>query len=229
MHSNKYTLLYALGLTVAVAVTLALASTGLAPRQEANVARARQIAILESVMDVDPETAEADYDAYITARVFDVEGNERADVDASDLDIVREARKPPEERLFPVYEFSFENRRNFIVPLRGAGLWGPIGAYLALDRDLDTIVGVSFDHEKETPGLGAEITTPAFEARFVGKKIFDDQGQFVSVRIVKAGQGDGGAHVVDGLTGATMTMNGVTNMFRDDLALYQTIFEESDL
>lgn len=229
MHSNRYTLLYALGLTVAVAVALALASTGLAPRQEANAARARQIAILESVMEVSPETVEADYAAYISGRVFDLDGSERPDVDPSDLDIVREARKPAAERLFPVYEFSFQSRRHFIVPLRGAGLWGPISAYLALDSDLDTIVGVSFDHEKETPGLGAEITTPGFEGRFVGKKIFDEQGQFVSVRIVKAGQGDGGPHVVDGLTGATMTMNGVTKMFRDDLALYQAILEESDL
>lgn len=225
MHSNRYTLFYALGLTVAVAVTLALAATVLAPRQQANAARARQIAILESVMDVDPETVEADYDAYIIARVFEVNGNERPDIDASDLDIVREARKPPEDRLFPVYEFSFENRRRFIVPLRGAGLWGPLSAYLAIEGDLDTIVGVSFDHEKETPGLGAEITTPGFEDRFVGKRLFDEDGTFVSVRIVKAGQGESGPHAVDGLTGATMTMNGVTNMFRDDLALYTAILE----
>jgi Na+-transporting NADH:ubiquinone oxidoreductase subunit C len=229
VHSNRYTLLYALSLTVAVAVTLALASTGLAPRQEANAERARQVAILESVMDVDPETVETDFDAYITARVFDVDGNERSDVDASDLDIVREARKPPEERLFPVYEFSFENRRHFIVPLRGAGLWGPISAYLALDSDLNTIVGVSFDHEKETPGLGAEITTPDFESRFVGKTMLDESGNFTSIRIVKSGQSDSGPHAVDGLTGATMTMNGVTNMLRDDLGLYRTVFEGADL
>lgn len=226
MHSNRYTIVYAVGLTVAVAVSLALAATGLGPRQEANAAHARRIAILETVMAVDPLRVEEDYQAYITERVFDYEGNEADGVAAFDLDIVREARKTPEDRLYPVYQFERNGTIRFIVPMRGAGLWGPISAYLALDNDLATISGVSFDHEKETPGLGAEITTPAFENQFEGKRVVDEAGAFRPVEVVKAGRGGDGPHAVDGLTGATMTMNGVTAMFAEELALYQQVFEE---
>jgi Na+-transporting NADH:ubiquinone oxidoreductase subunit C len=226
VHSNRYTLLYALGLTVAVAVALALVATGLASRQEANAAFARRIAILETVMDVDAGTVEADYARYIRERVFDFQGNELSEVAAFDLEIAREARKPAGDRLYPLYEFERDGSSRVIVPLRGAGLWGPISAYLALEADLSTIAGVSFDHEKETPGLGAEINTAAFEGRFTGKRLFDGDGAFTSVRVVKAGLSESSPHEVDGLTGATMTMNGVTDMLEEELALYREIFRE---
>jgi len=226
VHSNRYTVLYAVGMTVAVAVVLSLAATGLRARQDANAARARRAAILGTVMEVDPAALEQDYAAYITERVFDYAGNEVREVSAFDLDIVREARKAPADRLYPVYQFEGLGRTHYVVPLQGGGLWGPISAYLALESDLDTIYGVNFDHEKETPGLGAEIATPVFERRFEGKRLFDDDGAFASVRVVKGGGNGENPHTVDALTGATITMNGVTEMFAEELALYQQIFEE---
>lgn len=229
MHSNRYTVLYALGVTMAVAVSLAIAATSLAPRQDANAARARRIAILETVMSVDPDRVGEDYRTYITEHVYDFSGNELGDVTAFDLDLAREARKTPADRMFPVYEFEREGRTNFILPLQGAGLWGPIRAYLALESDLNTISGISFDHEKETPGLGAEITTTEFEDRFTGKRIFDERGSLAPVVVVKPPLADDDPHAVDGLTGATMTMNGVTDMFREELTLYQGIFQELSL
>jgi Na+-transporting NADH:ubiquinone oxidoreductase subunit C len=227
VHSNKYTVFYAVMMTVAVAVVLSLAASGLRTMQDANVARARRASILETVIDVNPETLEQDYNAYITERVFDYQGNAVDGVDAFDLDVAREARKAPEERLFPAYQFERQGQIRFIVPVQGAGLWGPISAYLALDSDFSTITGVRFDHEKETPGLGAEISTPSFESRFEGKQLYEG-GEFVSIRVVKAGADASGAHAVDGLTGATMTMNGVSAMLEDELMLYQSIFEELD-
>lgn len=226
MHSNKYTIVYAVGLTIAVAISLSLATAGLRPRQEANLARAQREAILSTVMTVDPATLEQDYMAYITEHVFDSEGVEQPDVAAFDLNVVRESRKNPSERLFPVYVFERQGQSRYIVPLQGAGLWGPISAYLALSSDLNTISGVSFDHVSETPGLGAEITTPDFENRFQGKTLFADSGDFESVRVVKNAVDQTDPHTVDGLTGATMTMNGVTQMFAEELALYARIFEE---
>jgi Na+-transporting NADH:ubiquinone oxidoreductase subunit C len=213
-------------MTVGVAVVLSLAATSLRARQEANAAQARRAAILGTVAEVDPVTLEEDYAAYITERVFDHEGNEMRGVSAFELDIVREARKVPADRLYPVYEFEGLGRANYVVPLQGGGLWGPISAYLALESDLNTIYGVRFDHEKETPGLGAEIATPAFENRFDGKRLFDGSGEFTSVRVVKGGGSGESPHTVDALTGATMTTNGVTEMFAEELALYQQIFEE---
>lgn len=226
MHSNKYTVFYALGITVVVAVSLSIVSAGLRSMQEANIARARRSAILETVMTVNPETLEQDYTAYITERVFDFEGNETTTVAASDIEVAREARKASAERLYPVFVYERSGNVRYIVPLQGAGLWGPISAYLALDGDLNTITGVSFDHASETPGLGAEITTTDFESRFHGKRLFRGSGEFASVRVVKSGATESDPHTVDGLTGATMTMNGVTEMFENEIALYREIFQE---
>jgi len=226
VHSNKYTVAYAVGITVAVAVMLSLAATGLRARQDANVAEARRSTILSTVMEVDPETLEADYQATITERVFDSTGTEVPGVDAFDLDILRESRKAPDQRRYPVYTFNRNGQTRFILPLHGAGLWGPISAYLAVESDLTTIYGVRFEHEKETPGLGAEITTDAFESQFEGKQLMAPNGALEGIRVVKGGASGDDEHAVDGLTGATMTMNGVTAMFRNELALYQDIFEE---
>ncbi len=223
MHSNRYTVFFAVGITVTVAVVLSFAAAGLGPRQEANARRAQRAAILETVMDVNPETLEADYAAYITERVFDA-GGAPIDIAAIDVNLAREVRKAPDDRAFPVYVFERQGTVSYIVPIRGAGLWGPISAYVALASDLNTITGVSFDHEKETPGLGAEINTPAFEERFEGKSLYDG-AEFASVRVLKGGT-ESNPHAVDGLTGATMTMNGVTDMFAEELSLYLPIFEE---
>ena len=229
MHSNKYTVFYAAGLTAVVAVVLSLASTGLRPLRDANAARAQRSAILATVMEVDPGTVEQDYDAYVTERVFDANGNEASGVAVSGLDVFRESRKAPGERLYPVYVFERQGRINYIVPLHGAGLWGPISVYLALEADLNTIYGVVFNHEKETPGLGAEIATPGFQNRFKEKKLFASSGEFQSVRVVRGAGSSGDPHAVDGMTGATMTTNGVTRMFEEELALYQRIFQELGL
>ena len=73
----------------------------------------------------------------------------------------------------------------YILPLYGAGLWGPIWGYVSLDEDKNTIYGTVFDHQGETPGLGAEITTPHFQTQFQGKLIFDND-RLVSILVKKA-------------------------------------------
>lgn len=227
MYSNKYTVFFAVGVTVAVAVTLALAASGLRGLQDANIARAQRIAILQTVMTVDTETLDRDYEAFITETVLDYQGNTLAEVAAFDLNVLRESRKSPEDRLFPVYVYDRQGQTNYIVPIQGAGLWGPISAYLALNGDLNTIDGVIFSHEKETPGLGAEITTAQFQDQFIGKQLFAGSGEFESILVLKGSGNDTGGqpHEVDGLTGATMTTRGVTDMFREELSLYHTVFE----
>ena len=231
MYSNRYTLAYATGVTVTVAVVLALASSSLRGLQAANARRAQQIAILQTVMDdVNPETLEADYAAYVDERVLDYAGREVDGVAPVDVDVRAEFRKAPEERLFPVFVYERDGGARFIVPIEGNGLWGGINAFLALDADLDTIAGIVFDHETETPGLGAEIATAEFQDRFRGKRLFADGGEFASVEVLKGSGNDvaGDPHRVDGLTGATMTTRGVTDMFRDELSLYNNVFEGMD-
>lgn len=228
MHSNNYTLAYAAGITVLVGATLAVAVTGLKPRQEQNALLANRRAILQTVMQVDRQTLERDYQSYVTERVFNADGNEIEDVAAADLSIKEEARKPGAEQRLPLYIFRGGDGVRYVIPMQGAGLWGPIGAYLAMKEDLATISGVAFSHEKETPGLGAEIDTPEFEDRYKDKKIYGDDGTLEPVVVLRGAGNDTERrpHAVDGLTGATMTLNGVTQMFRQELTRYAKVFDK---
>lgn len=223
-HSNSYTLRYAIFFTMAVAIVLAVLASGLRPMQERNIAQAKRAAILQSVMEVNRETLESDYNAYISEFVYAVDGSEKEGEVAFDIDIRKQVKLSDAERSFPVFVFNRDGVTRYIIPLEGKGLWGPISAYLALDSDLNTVSGVVFEHEKETPGLGAEISTPMFEDRYQGKELFEDGGNFVSVRALKgSGNTITSDHQVDGLTGATMTLNGVNAMMTDELALYENI------
>ena len=68
--------------------------------------------------------------------------------------------------------------KTFIIPLYGAGLWGPIWGNIAVKENFSTVVGVTFGHKGETPGLGAEIDTKIFQAQFVDKEVFKDIDDF---------------------------------------------------
>ena len=104
--------------------------------------------------------------------------------------------------------------------MRGVGLWGPIWGNIAFESDFNTIAGATFDHKGETPGLGAEINTSWFEDEFKGKTIFDEQGKFVSVNVVKGGAGENAPHAVDAISGGTITSNGVKDMLLTGLDNY---------
>jgi len=105
--------------------------------------------------------------------------------------------------------------------LRGAGLWGPIWGFVALNEDLNTIFGANFDHQGETPGLGAEISTPVFEEQFTGKSIFDASGKLVSIIVAKSSESAPEEHKVDAISGGTITSKGLEQMLLDDLTSYQ--------
>jgi Na+-transporting NADH:ubiquinone oxidoreductase subunit C len=99
---------------------------------------------------------------------------------------------------------------------------------MALEGDRNTVYGASFDHKSETPGLGAEINTEAFQNQFKGKKILDETGNFVSVKVVKGGADEADVHGVDAISGGTVTSNGVTEMLQRTLASYMPYFKQKD-
>lgn len=102
--------------------------------------------------------------------------------------------------------------QQIIVPVRGKGLWSTMYAYVALDGDLTTIRGVSFYQHGETPGLGGEIENQRWQDGWKGKKVYDESGE-VGLQIVKGGSADGSqVYQIDGLSGATLTTNGVENL-----------------
>ena len=120
----------------------------------------------------------------------------------------------------PVFVANIEGETKFVLKLHGAGLWGGIGGYLALDADKNTIFGVNFNHESETPGLGAEIVTEKFRHQFNGKHIKNAEGEVVSVAVLKSGKLAEGQEQVDAISGATITSTGVSDMLLSNLGEY---------
>lgn len=220
--SNIYTLLYASGMVILVAFILAFASESLRPQQAKNEAVDKMRQILASIHITSTNAnAEELYKQYITdAYIVDASGN-RVDGNAFDTELADELRKPAEQRYYPVYEASIDSEVKYILSLRGAGLWGALWGFISLDADKNTIYGAGFGHEGETPGLGAEIDRPEFSQHFVGKKIFNESGNFVSIAIVKPGKMTQGQDYVDGISGGTITSQGVENMIKSSLGAYE--------
>jgi Na+-transporting NADH:ubiquinone oxidoreductase subunit C len=230
-NTNNYTIIFMAVLTVIMALLLALAATGLKPRQDFNVAFANKQDILGSVGMEDRDRVLDVYESQVEELVIDHEGNliekddEGQPIVASMIDHRREVRKPLEQQKLPIYKYTSDDDEVFyIVPVRGSGLWNEIWGFIALEEDLNTIAGASFGHAAETPGLGAVITDDWFQDQFIGKKIRDDDGEFVSIYVRKGGARDSD-HEVDGLTGATVTADGVTDMLKKDLKKYLPFFD----
>lgn len=243
MHSTSYVVKFILIVSTVVALVLASMATLLKPIHDRNEAIANKRSILFAVNDfletpvrqmTDDEVLEL-FDSKIEQIVVDINGNILSveDVQASGypggmaehVNLGRERRKPESERIFPVFKFQADDQVLVVVSVRGNGLWDEIWANVALKPDLNTIAGVAFGHRAETPGLGAEINDdPGFARQFQGKRLFDDDGNFQSVTVVK-GRARDEYHEVDGVTGATVTNDGVTEMFNRGLKYYFDYFE----
>jgi len=143
---------------------------------------------------------------------------------ADDIDMAKEKKKAEAERNYPLYVYSQDGNKYYILSVRGAGLWDAIWGNIALKSDFNTIVGVAFDHAGETPGLGAEIKDNAnFPAQFKGKEIYGANGKYLSVTVRKGGAKDE-RHEVDGISGATVTADGVTKMLYEGIKYYEPYF-----
>ena len=128
----------------------------------------------------------------------------------------------------PVYVCKVDNETKYLVPMTGRGLWGGLWGYMAINADLQTVYGAYFSHESETAGLGALIAEEKFQDQFKGKHLFaTDDAQNVALTVVKNGKVEPGKEntQVDGITGATLTSNGVANMVHDGLQQYLGYFQ----
>lgn len=221
-NSNTYTFLYAAIMVILVAAVLASVSMALKPAQKKNVEIEKKQNILASVnIESTAETAEAIYAEKIADEYVVTVKGEQVEGDAFTTDLKKERAKDAEDMLLPVFEVKTDEGMKYVLPLYGAGLWGPIWGYVSLSADMNTIYGANFDHEGETPGLGAEISTSMFEEPFKGKKIFDESGKLVSILVAKVGQVAPEEHKVDGISGGTITSKGLENMLKDDFASYE--------
>jgi Na+-transporting NADH:ubiquinone oxidoreductase subunit C len=225
--SNKYIVLFSTVMVVIVALFLAFAATSLKPFQERNIEIEKKQNILASLnIRVPRAQAEELYARYITGSfVVNTKGEMIPGIDAFAVDMKKELAKPISERMLPVYIATLDDStKASVVPLRGKGLWGPIWGYIAFKEDMNTIVGSMFDHQGETPGLGAEISQPFFQNQFIGKKIFDPNGKFTSIKVMKGGATPGSSYEVDAISGGTITSKGLEAMVDTCLSAYKVYF-----
>ncbi len=227
-QSNTYTIIYSAILVLVVGVVLSVVYQALRPMQKENIANdtKRQILASARITPENGETISELYSQHITSSYIVNSKGEKVDssVDAFDVNVALEVKKPDSERLLPVFECSTDNGLKYIIPVYGAGLWGPIWGYVAFDNNGDTIYGAYFAHQGETPGLGAEIEKPAFSNQFDGKNIFSSGGEFLSVAVVKTGKEPQDRAWVHAISGGTITSQGVQSMLYDSLLPYSAFF-----
>ena len=224
MSNYIKSILFAAVLSLVCGSLLTLASTGLKEYQFKNIELDKHKNILKSVGLLDDEdaplqkTVEKLYSENIRQIWIEVEGN-----------IVPEQRKGKND--LPVYLFSQQGKiQAYIIPIHSRGLWGKISGYMAIKNDGATISGFTVYSHQETPGLGGEIEKKWFQNNFKGKKILDDQNNFVSIAIVKGSVKERipesrRKNFVDGISGASMTGKFLSAGLKQTLSEYEPFSE----
>jgi len=232
-ESNTYTFIFAFVVCMVCSFCIAFVSEGLREKKEINVLLDIKKNILKAVdlkVPLGPKTSKnAILDIYkqkIAELVIDNQGN-----------VIKD--KTPDEILegeeaYPLYLYKEKGEViAYSFPIVGKGLWSTIYGYLALEADGIFIRGITFYKHGETPGLGAEIEKQWFQDNFKGKSIWDVQtGKLVPPILLKGKVADliqdetRRKYYVDGITGATMTSKGVTQMLDKWLTIYEPFFEK---
>jgi Na+-transporting NADH:ubiquinone oxidoreductase subunit C len=231
MYSNRYIIIYSTILVIVVATLLTLVSIGLKPKQDYNRKVEKMQNVLASVhIETTPKNAQEYFNKYIIEQfVIDYKNVKQENFLAFEVNVEKESKLPAEKRKLPVFVHKTDDGQiKYIIPMYGKGLWGPIWGYISLNEDKNTIYGAFFDHKGETPGLGAEISTIEFQNQFKNKKLFDEKGNFVSVKTVKGGAIDVDAHAVDAISGGTITCNGLNKMMVDELKPYEMFLKSKN-
>ena len=221
-NSNAYTVIYTTLVVVVVAAVLAFTAMKLKPSQEAN-AKAETLRQMMSAAGVMPteelyaaknaEILELYADNIQEAYTIGLDGEKNGTLSVSKDKIELVDKLKPQnaaikaggEVTLPVYIFKSGIA---VIPIYGAGLWGPVWGYIGINADCHTIAGAFFDHESETPGLGAKIKDEAwFREKFIGKTV--EWGEKPAFRLEKNAEASGASNAVDAITGATMTSKGL--------------------
>lgn len=232
-NSNSYIIIYSAVMVVIVAFLLAFIFQALKPMQDANVAldKKKQILAALNIRDLDNVAAAARYSEVVVAdRII-----------AADGSIISEGRNGGENAGFrlnsadykagklALYICKVDGQTKYVIPVYGMGLWGPIWGYIAVNDDKNTIYGAYFNHDSETAGLGAEIKdNKSWQDKFKGKTIFGDKdnSDYIAIAVKKPSDIKNPASEVDGVTGATLTSDGVSMMLQECMSKYKVFFYE---
>jgi Na+-transporting NADH:ubiquinone oxidoreductase subunit C len=234
-HSNKYIFIYSTILVVVVAAVLSFTAYTLKPTQKKNVEIEKKQNILKSIgITSTPADAEALYESYIKESLVINTNGEITEGDAFNMNMKEVYNTPRQTRKLPLYKAVKSDSTFLIIPLRGKGLWGPIWGYIAfLENKNDAVAynkvyGAIFDHQSETPGLGAEINKDWFQDPFKNKAIFDASGKFVSIEVVKGGASPENQHGVDAISGGTITSKAVQAMIDTCVSSYNAYITQKN-
>ena len=239
--SLGYTLMVAAVLCVVCSLAVSAAAVALRPRQEANEKLDQQKNILDATGLAIGEygipankldsSQIGELNRWISEKLVDLEtGDYTSEVDINDYDMIEaamgastsveitdpeynpgEKRRPKVMKVFLVKRPGLDKIQQVVLPVYGKGLWGTLYGYLAIKSDLNTIQGLTFYQHKETPGLGGEVDNPLWKAQWDGRKLFDDNGKPAAM-VYKGPAPSDNPYAVDGLSGATITCRGVTNL-----------------
>ena len=213
-----------------VGTILAFIYMALKPKQDDNIANDKRKQILSAVhiTPASDNAIEETFKKYIVAGYLIDDNGEITDSTenvAFEVDMKNNIKA--DKRKLPIFKCRLDDgNEKFIVPVFGAGLWGPIWGYVAINDNGTDIYGAYFSHEGETPGLGAEIANPKFQEQFEGKKIYPDK-EFKSISVMKSGQKpNDGSDYVNAISGGTITSRGVQAMLQDCMAPYDAFFKK---
>jgi len=239
---NSYTLLFAIGMTIVVGTLLAAIDSSLRERINTNKILEKQQNILyaigindnegSSVRFISKDKAPIEFDKYVVNQIY-IQGSKIIEDDEAYLIEVKKektlAKDASYDRRLPLFIAEKDGKKYYVAPIRGNGLWNAIWGYVSMDENM-IIQGAYFDHQAETPGLGANINQRFFMDDFIGENLLDSNGNFRGITVSKKNLDPRNEikddNEVDAIAGATITGDGVSAMIKSDLGLYVPYFKK---
>ena len=233
MHSNNYTLGFVFIVTLILGTMLSFTKDSVKVLQEQNLKADVQKTILRSLnfdenLLLTNESIEQTFANNIIDICVDINGK-NVECETSEVDIEKNLKTLP--IYFKVNNKEEKKVEGIAIPIAGKGLWSTIFGFIALNPDTDTVLGIQFYKHGETPGLGGEVEKKWFTDNFINKKIRDKNGKIISITVIKGGvdyseSNKSSIHQVDGISGATVTADGVTDFLLEDLLRYEKKLDE---
>tara|TARA_B100000900_G_scaffold412864_1_gene435524 strand:+ start:1987 stop:2715 length:729 start_codon:yes stop_codon:yes gene_type:complete len=211
---------------IACAVVVSVTAVSVRPEQNLNVENEKKLKILAAA-GITTDEVEKEFSKIKTLYV-DFKSNQLVEVTENydhikaSSNVAQSSLVPKEqdiailkrrENVAPIYVWYSEQNQiqKIVLPIRGYGLWGTLYGYLSLDADLNTVKGIEYYDHKETPGLGGEVDNPVWKSDWNGKKVYDSSGNVI-LYVTKGPSTE--EYEIDGISGATLTSNGVSNMIK---------------
>ena len=230
MRSNSYTLAFTSCITIVLSFFLSIAAGLLKEKQIANVELDRKKNILIALGFEQsekhlwkPKDIQRIFSDFVQEFNIDENGNK---IKITSID----HESSEALKYFQIYKKVVKDKiEGFAIPISGKGLWSTLYGYLAVEPDGKTVKGITFYKHKETAGLGGEVEKSWFQNNFVGKQFIDDEGNLISIQVIKGKVSDDDSqsyHKVDGISGATLTCRGLNQFLKEDLKKYEPFFKK---